>query len=421
MKTRFERIALLGNGFSSWGGGVDFLRFCANSLSLVDTGRTELYILLPDPEYATFTTKAKRFISPLKRRVKSLFTGGIPCSNRQKAFTRNQLIDSFKNIEGNATIVFYPPVENIAALLASIRADVVIPCAFSLGSVFPIPWVGYLYDFQHKYYPQFFAADEITLRDAQFCQMLTDAKAVIVNSADVKKDAAKFFPQTKCEIFELPFSATPIESWFEQPTVELATKYDLPEHYFVICNQFWIHKDHKTAFRALAAYSLITARQNVHIVCTGNTVDFRNPDFFVELEKNVSELGLTSRIHFLGYIPKKDQIDIMCGSIAVLQPTLFEGGPGGGAVYDAVAMGVQAIVSDIQVNREIDGIEGVVFFKAGDADDLAAKMAAVQNRIYIRQSKESLLAVGRERTRAFGHRLLEAVEYVMQQRNIAEK
>jgi glycosyltransferase involved in cell wall biosynthesis len=251
--------------------------------------------------------------------------------------------------------------------------------------------------------------------------MLAEAEAVVVNAADVKKDINNFFPLSECNVFELPFSATPIESWFEPSVKDLAIKYDLPENYFVICNQFWIHKDHKTAFRALAAYSVITGRQDVHIVCTGNTVDFRNPDFFAELEKNVSELGLTSRIHFLGYIPKKDQIDIMCGSIAVLQPTLFEGGPGGGAVYDAVAMGVQAIVSDIQVNREIDGTEGVVFFKAGDADDLAAKMAAVQNRIFVRQSKESLLAVGRERTRAFGHRLLEAVEYVLQQRNITEK
>lgn len=418
MKTRSKRIALLGNGFCSWGGGIDFLRFCANSLSLVDNGRTELFILIPDPEYATFVTKAKRYIAPLKRKIKSLFIGDVPCSNRQKAFTRNQLSDSFKNIEGNAEIIFYPPVVKIETLLASIRADVVIPCAFSLGSFFSIPWVGYLYDFQHKYYPHFFAADEITIRDAQFSQMLTDAKAVIVNSADVKKDAAKFFPQTKCKIFELPFSATPIESWFEQPTIELATKYKLPENYFVICNQFWIHKDHKTAFLALAAYTKITGRQDVHIVCTGNMVDFRNPDLFTELESNVSELGLTSRIHFLGYIPKKDQIDIMCGSIAVLQPTLFEGGPGGGAVYDAVAMGVPAIVSDIQVNREIDGTDSVVFFKAGDADDLAAKMVAVQNSIFVKQSKESLLAIGRERTKAFGHRLLESVEYVMQQRTI---
>lgn len=418
MTIKFNKIAILGNGFSNWGGGIDFIRFCVNALALVCNDSTKLFILLPDPEYTTIVTKTRRFLSPYRRMVISLLTGQRPVFYRYKPFSRIQLTDSFQNIEGNVDIVFYSPREDIASVVASIQADVIIPSAYSLGSSFPVPWVGYLYDFQHKYYPDYCSNEEINKRDTQFSQMLAEASAVIVNAADVKKDIQKFYPQTKCNVFDLPFSATPIESWFEASSEDLTQKYKLPKKYFVICNQFWIHKDHTTAFKALAKYTKVTNHQDIHIVCTGNTVDSRHPNYFSNLKNTVNKLGLTDRIHYLGHIPKKDQIDIMRGSIAVLQPTLFEGGPGGGAVYDAVAMGVPAIVSDIPVNREIEGHEGLLFFKASDADDMAAKMIAVQNIVFVKQGKVKLLSAGRERTRKFGLRLLEAIEHVMKADNI---
>uniref|UniRef100_C6E0L3 Glycosyl transferase group 1 n=1 Tax=Geobacter sp. (strain M21) TaxID=443144 RepID=C6E0L3_GEOSM len=411
-------IALLGNSFIGWGGGIDFLRFCANALALICKGNnTRIVILLPDPENCTLIIKTRAFLSACKQIAIAILERRKPISRRHKPFFKKQLTDSFQNIEGNVEILFYPQGKNIASVVVSIQADVVIPCAFSLGSSFPVPWVGYLYDFQHKYFPDYFSDKEINTRDALFSQMLGEASAVIVNAADVKKDIQKFYPQTKCKVFDLPFSATPIESWFEPASEDLSQKYDLPRIYFVMCNQFWIHKDHATAFKALAIYMEATGQQDVHIVCTGSTVDFRHPDYFSNLKNYVNTLGLTDRVHFLGHIPKKDQIDIMCGSIAVLQPTLFEGGPGGFAVFDAISLAIPVILSDIPVNREIEGYNGLLFFKAGDADDMAAKMIAIQNFTHVKQGKELLLTTGRERTKTFGLRLLEAAEYAMNQQN----
>lgn len=411
-------IALLGNGFTGWGGGIDFLRFCANALALVcQEDNTRIVILLPDPDKRTLMAKTRAFLSPYKQMAIALLDHKKTVFYRHKPFTKKQLVDSFQNIEGHAEIVFYPPEKDLASIVTNIQADVIIPSAFSLGTSFPVPWVGYLYDFQHKYFPEYFSNKEIDTREVLFSRMLAEASAVIVNAADVKKDITKFYPQTKCKVFDLPFSATPIETWFEPSSKDLAQEYDLPQKYFVMCNQFWIHKDHATAIKALAIYANKTGQQDVHIVCTGNTSDSRHPDYFSTLNKIISQLGLTDKIHFLGHIPKKDQIDIMCGSIAVLQPTLFEGGPGGGAVYDAVAMGVPAVVSDILVNKEIEGFEGLFFFKAADADDMAAKMVSIQNMTFCKQDKEKLLSDGRERTKLFGLRLLDAMEYVMHERN----
>lgn len=411
MKNKTRNIILLGNGFVSWGGGLDFLRFCANALNMVcDKKDTRITVLLPNPENVTFAAKLKSIVSPYKKMAKAMLTGRKAVSHQP--FTKQQLTDSFRNIEGNIEIVFYPKKKELSSVLAAINADVIIPCMTSLGPSFPIPWVGYIYDFQHRYYPDYFSADEIRKRDVAFSKMLSDAQAVIVNADDVAKDISKFFPDTHCSVFALPFSATPIESWFAPPADDLAAKYALPDNYFIICNQFYIHKDHETAFRALATYIQRTNQQDVCILCTGNTYDSRHPDYFTHLSNKLAQLGLTQNIHFLGHIPKKDQIDIMKGSIAVLQPTLFEGGPGGGAVYDAVATGVPAIVSDIAVNKEIDGQEGVIFFKVSDSTDLAEKMIAVQNMTHEKRNTEKLLMVGRERTKKFGLRLLESIDFV---------
>ena len=73
-------------------------------------------------------------------------------------------------------------------------------------------------------------------------------------------------------------------------------------------------------------------------------------------------------------MPKLDQIHLLRSSIALIQPTFFEGGPGGGSVYDAVSVGCSCIISDIAVNRELASESLVTYFKVGDANDLANVM-----------------------------------------------
>jgi glycosyltransferase involved in cell wall biosynthesis len=96
----------------------------------------------------------------------------------------------------------------------------------------------------------------------------------------------------------------------------------------------------------------------------------------------------------------------------VLQPTLFEGGPGGGAVYDAVSLGVPAILSDIPVNREIENEPNLFYFEAGSAPDLAGKMRAFLKKEIRKPAREDLLSRGERRKRLMGDRLLEAVRFV---------
>jgi glycosyltransferase involved in cell wall biosynthesis len=204
-----------------------------------------------------------------------------------------------------------------------------------------------------------------------------------------------------------------VSNWLEEGNPDLLERYNLPRRYFLISNQFWIHKSHITAFRALAMLSNDQSCADIHLVCTGKMEDHRFPDHIRDLQQKIREVGIEGRVHLLGHIPKLDQIAIMKNSLAVLQPTLFEGGPGGGAVYDAVSLGVPAILSDIPVNREIKNEENLFYFKAGSPTDLAEAIRVFLKGDNRRPGKEELLLRGEQRKQLTRERLLEAAIYVM--------
>ena len=100
----------------------------------------------------------------------------------------------------------------------------------------------------------------------------------------------------------------------------------------------------------------------------------------------------------------------MKGSLAVVQTTLFEGGPGGGSVWDAISLGKPSIVSDISTNLEIENEPTVTFFKTKDADDLADKMEKAANNLTIKYLDSELLAKSEENIKKLGNELLNIIK-----------
>jgi len=381
------KIVLLGMGFISWGGGLDCLKLYIKALlRKKKTKNLEIYLLIP--QYSGMSSEDKQAII-------------------------NSVSSNEENVD---VIVFYTHTKvGLIDALKQIQADVVIPSIHSLGKDFPYPWVGYLYDFQHKYYPDFFTLTDIENRNQAFSVMLNGAKTVIVNALDVKNDILKYYPGAKAQVYDLPFAPIANKEWFSDSDNNIVERYSLQKKFFLMSNQFWVHKSHGTAFEALAILQN-KGIDDYEIVCTGNTGDHRFPNYFNELQQKIAQLGLINKIKILGYIPKEDQIQIMRKSMGVLQPTLFEGGPGGGATYNAVALGIPVIISDIPVNREIVA-DDIFFFKTKSSADMADKMLNLihkqENNEFIKVSPEFLMDKGDARLQILGDRLLEAIDYVM--------
>ena len=400
------RIGILGHVFTAWGGGIDLLRIIIGSLLAVEDIEADIHVLVPDrgpiaAMKSTFTT-AKAIARNLLRRDFSPIKQFAP-----KEIVEHSLAEFSNRIHIHHIDLGHRSTVDEGKRL---KLDVLLPSYYSLGKHFPIPWVGYVYDFQHKYYPGYFKRKDCTSRDRQLRSTVTEARSVIVNARDVAHDVSKFIPEATAKIFCLPFAAAPQLDWLTdaQGTLE---KYQVREPYFIISNQFWIHKDHKTAFSAFR--QIAREHEDISLVCTGHTYDYRHPHYFRDLIEDLERSGVRNRIRILGLIRKRDQIELMKHALAVVQPTLFEGGPGGGSGFDAISLGIPLIASDIPVNREIGG-PGVRYFTPSDVPSLtAALLTGLATRSRSPRSREALLNDGAERRRSCGNALMAAISCSM--------
>lgn len=366
----------------NWAGGVDF--FNTNVTALLAACPSEkMHITLLFPEKTCFAKGVRPFLKiPLLKNIlhgwarkKNSWTGAFPIAF--SAFGRKRLNRSLKKL----------------------KADVACFC----WSDIPVDTfdVGYYPDLQHKHFPQFFSQEEREKRDQTIFNILSRRKRVIVNAQAVKQDLERFFPKTACEIIPLPFAPIIMErEWLAPLSYDIQEKYGIKKPFFMISNQFWVHKGHRTAFEALSKLDA-----DVDLVCTGKEDDFRFPGYYEELRALIHPFR--HRVHLLGHIPKRDQIELMKHSRAVLQPTLCEGGPGGGAVYNALSLGVPVILSDIAVNREVEG-GNVAFFEVQNSDDLRDKMRELLNNPPQRPSDEVLWQNRESNIQKLGKALVDA-------------
>lgn len=400
------RIGVLGHRFIEWGGGLDFLRMICASIAAADES-VELHVLIPSRGPIATLRKLDLQLRGLAKRL----LGRPVARGHEPSLTDLESLLT----DAGATVSMHTIDHGHGALRRAFRRlklDVLIPSFDRLPFGSDVPWVGYLYDAQHKHLPQFFSAAELAQRDRDFTEMLAHADTVIVNARAVAADLRVYFPSGAAKVIALPFSTAPSPAWLDQVPEPARAKYGISGPYFIVCNQFWKHKDHQTAFEAFAA--LAAERPGLSLVCTGAVSDHRDPLHFNRLQELLRELGVEERVHILGLIPKLDQIALMRGALALIQPTMFEGGPGGGAVYDAVALGIPCIVSDIPVNLELDE-PGVRFFRSRDAGSLHRVMALTQDEVMdrVQPSREELLARGRVRRQKCGQAILAATRQAM--------
>lgn len=231
------------------------------------------------------------------------------------------------------------------------------------------PSAGWLADFQHMYLPEFFTKQELAFRDTQERQILSAGGPVFFSSQSALEDARKFYPEYNPPMRVLHFHTSADNDWYRLDPAAVRAQHGLPAEYFICCNQFWMHKNHGVLFEALKL--LKGQGQEVFLVCTGDTRDNRSTDYFPKLQQLLVNAGVQAQVRFLGVIPRAEQIALVRGSLAVLQPSRFEGWST--VVEDSRLLGKTIFLSNIPVHCEQNPEHGI-FFEPKDAHDLAQKL-----------------------------------------------
>lgn len=241
------------------------------------------------------------------------------------------------------------------------------------------PWeigtstIGWIPDFQHVYLPQFFSESDLDRRNTTYRRLADKATVVMLSSQAANNDFAAFAPQRADKGRVVPFpSLLAFESLDAAPEAT-RKKFNLPEKFALVANQFWAHKNHALIVKALEL--LKETNTNVPVVMTGLPSDHRDP-----ANKNLSSLlqaiataGLNSQITILGLVSYSDLVNLMRTAALILQPSRFEGWST--VVQDAVALGRPLLCSDIPVHRE-QVPQALGFFPTDRADVLAELLAA---------------------------------------------
>ena len=268
--------------------------------------------------------------------------------------------------------------------------------------------LGYIYDLQHKDLPYLFEKNEIRRRNNLFRKILADNQKVIVNSKFVKNGLIKNYKVDSEKIIQLPFMPYIFDNiYFSKKNIK--KKYDISDDYFLISNNFWKHKNHETAFSAFKIF--LQKYPRFQLICTGNPYDSRFPNYFKNLSKKYSDLIKKNKIKILKLIPRSDQLSLMKDSKAVVQPTFYEGGPGGFSAYEALSIGKKLLLSNIPINKEIKS-QNVHFFNVNSPKELAKLFLKVVD--VKENSKKSFLNknVSQKNKKFFGKFLLKMIDQV---------
>ena len=386
------RIGLLMQGGRGWIGGTEYIKNIILALSS-----------LPDEERETFEIYllySQSLGTDIQNQLKTYLDNVYNLEHELESFTfLNRLKWKIQRI------VFRQSDSRFSDFLKKNKLNFVYPSLVPRNENLLYQGCPWIYDFQHKYLPHLFTQSDIEVRDRGFTQIADLSSRVVLSSRTAAADFQKFFPDSKCQTEVLQFRTSLPASWYTLDAVAVQQKYHLPERFFLISNQFWQHKNHLVVLEALK----ILQASSIYpvVVCTGHIYDYRKPDYINIFLQTMSTYGLANQVYLLGLIPRIDQIQLMRHSLAVIQPSLFEGWST--VVEDARCLGKKMILSDFPVHIEQDPPDSV-FFDQHSPQQLAALIAEWWQKLpsgSILEDETLAQARNKEEVKVFAYRFLE--------------
>jgi glycosyltransferase involved in cell wall biosynthesis len=324
MNNRFK-LGLLFNFNPKWTGGIIYLLNAIRILNFLDEKDKPMVVVLYNPTLKKYVDEIDYpYLELVPHNFLSIYRGYID------SFLKN------KNIFVHDLVVNH-------------KLDAIFPMHdYPVKSKLEVKLVSWYADLQHMYYPQFFTKRKVIERNARIKFILKNSNDLVVSSQAVKDDFLKFFKVRKNLNIHIYHFVSIIEGMPNLTFEEIRRKYDLPEHFYMISNQFHKHKNHKVVFEAVA--ELKKKGIEVSIGITGRFPNQPDSPYVRELHDIINKNDLKKSIKFLGLIPRGDQLLLMKYCKAILQPSLFEGWST--VIEDAKSLQVPVIAANLNVNIE---------------------------------------------------------------------
>lgn len=304
----------------------------------------------------------------------------------------------------------------INALLKSHDIKILSHAWFTYKGRIPFQVIGWIPDFQYLHLPEFFSNIDINKETRQNQNIISQSEIVILSSHNALEDfksitapeyqsrgtVLQFVSQTDNMVFPKTISLQCMEK-----------KYGFKGKFFFLPNQFWKHKNHMLVLQAVKL--LKDKGVDILVLCTGNLKDLRtkNTEYIDSIYDFVNN-DLQAQVKILGHIDYRDVLVMMKNSLAVINPSRFEGWSS--SVEEAKSMGKTIILSDIDVHIEQNPPDGR-YFNPDNALELSIILEEVwftPTGISQEKAEEKARYLLHKRTVEFGNNYLKIIKNVEQ-------
>jgi glycosyltransferase involved in cell wall biosynthesis len=368
--------------------------------------RIGIFALTGDPQagggYTLETEILEALASMTEARVHDLFVYSLESSSQGEV--ARSALPTFR-IPGPLRRMLSPRIRHVARRFMSTVPSKLVPSAFDGGertwihdgvraskadlvvsltpALFPGPDVPYLtsvWDLQSRLQPAFpevSGGNEWERRHALYEKSLGRATRVIVGTVAGKREVERFYGVAEANIRVLPYPAPRLAlDAGQRPNLVTAVDSPRSDRYLFYPAQYWPHKNHVAALRALRI--LLDRGFDFRIVFCGS--DKGNKEW---IRAEASRMGLSEQVRMDGFVTRDVLISLYKGAFALVFPSFF--GPDNIPPLEAFAIGCPVIAAAVPGAEEQLG-EAAILFDPRDPHAIAAAVMRLATEPGLRAS-----------------------------------
>lgn len=257
---------------------------------------------------------------------------------------------------------FDPPSRHLLTLGCDLW---IYPAQDSMAYMLPVPALTTVHDLMHRYEPNFPEVSGFRMREIHYRATCRWAKGVLVDSEIGKKQLVESYGIDPIQVHPLPFVAPAYMMNNKVDPQRFNEHYRLPSRFFFYPAQLWKHKNHCALLRA--AHLLSKTHPDIEFVFSGVQKNASN-----SISELAYALGISDRVHNIGYIPDGDMAVMYSRARALVMPTFF--GPTNIPPLEAMVTGCPMAVSRIYGMPEQCG-DAALYFDPNSDKEIADVLA----------------------------------------------
>jgi len=299
-----KKIVILTSFFCGWNGGVDLICYFLKAISL-NSNKFSIYILIPSKN---FYSNLKKILFPIFQFFQFLMTGKKNLIYEWKYKNGSENIEKYilENLSKKNIFIKHVDYINENKIIKKIDPDIIFPVLN--GNYNKSKAIGYIFDLQHEYFKKNFSKKIISQRRSAI-KNLSKLDLFFVNSKKTKYDILKFNKNFKNKnILVIPFSPNIAKKFLFQK-LNYKKFYKAKKKYFIICNQFWKHKNHLLTLKIFKKYLENNGKYN--LVLTGDINYVKDQNYIKEIKNYLNKTIFRDRVFYVGNIAKDYQIELL--------------------------------------------------------------------------------------------------------------